>query len=76
MTPAPLQRGIDERGFRGAGAARSPAGKSTVKQLPWPGALLTTIAPWWPRKMPDTAASPRPRPVNFVEKKGSRSWLW
>src|ERR1035441_1330128 len=36
------------------------------------GALVTIIAPLCPRTMPATAASPSPRPVNFVEKKGSK----
>ena len=37
-----------------------------------PGELLTRRAPPWLRTMPITAASPSPRPVNFVVKKGSK----
>ena len=69
--PAPWSAALRAAAGRSA-AARSAAGNSTVKQLPLPGALLTVIAPLWPRRMPATAASPSPRPVNLVEKKGSK----
>ena len=40
--------------------------------VPWPRSLSISMAPRWARTMPSTAASPSPRPVNFVVKKGSK----
>ncbi len=40
--------------------------------VPWPSALDTLMAPRCPRTIPSTAASPSPRPVNFVVKNGSK----
>ena len=40
--------------------------------VPLPGAVSTAIAPLCARMMPSTAERPRPRPVNFVVKKGSK----
>jgi hypothetical protein len=54
------------------GTSRPDAGKMSVKVVPTPGLLSTFIAPWCPRTMPCTAASPSPRPVNFVVKNGSK----
>ena len=40
--------------------------------MPRPGALSTRMPPPCPRTMPSVAASPSPRPVNFVVKNGSK----
>ena len=47
-------------------------GKTTLKRLPSPGALHTTIAAPWARTIPARAARPKPRPGNLVEKNGSK----
>src|ERR1700761_1741630 len=47
------------------------AGKYTRKAAPLPGCDFTSMAPPWPFTIPNVAANPRPRPVNFVVKKGS-----
>ncbi len=67
------------RGPGSAGAGRAGAGtlvltgKSSRKTVPRPTSLSTDRPPLWPRTMPSTAARPRPRPVNFVVKKGSKT---
>ena len=52
--------------------ADSTAGRYTRNVEPLPGVLWTSSAPPWLRTMPRTADSPSPRPVNFVEKNGSK----
>lgn len=42
-----------------------------VKVLPLPGSLATRIMPLCARMIPSAAERPRPRPMNFVVKKGS-----
>lgn len=46
-------------------------GKYTRKTVPLSGSLYTVILPLWAFKMPMVTDNPIPRPVNFVEKKGS-----
>jgi hypothetical protein len=41
-------------------------GSSTRQVVPPSTTLSTSIHPPWLRTIPSTAASPRPRPVNFV----------
>jgi hypothetical protein len=53
-------------------AGRSQAGRRTVNVVPVSGRLSTRSQPWWLFTMPRVAASPRPRPVVFVVKKGSK----
>ena len=48
------------------------AASSTWKRLPLPGVLSTRKVPLWARMIPTTAASPKPRPRNFVVKNGSK----
>ena len=69
----PLARPDGGAGGRGTtGTSMPDAGKMSVKVVPTPVWLSTFIAPWCPRTMPCTAASPSPRPVNFVVKNGSK----
>ena len=53
-------------------AGRSTTGKSTRKVEPRPGSLSTRSPRGGRARCPSTAARPRPRPVNFVVKKGSK----
>ena len=50
----------------------SEHGNQTLHVEPWPGVLTTVIAPPSARTMPCAEASPKPRPMNLVEKKGSK----
>ena len=72
--PRPFHRTSGFAVARGgsSGAARAAGGNRIRNACPRPGSLVTRIAPWWPRTMPSTAASPSPRPVNFVVKNGSK----
>ena len=60
------------RRFSPAITATSLAGSTTEKQLPRPRSLSTSTAPPWAAMMPRHAARPRPCPVSFVEKNGSK----
>ena len=53
-------------------AALSVPGNNKRKVEPRSGWLDTFNAPRWARTIPITAASPSPRPVNLVVKKGSK----
>lgn len=48
-------------------AHESVAGKASSNVDPAPGSLSSRSPAAWPRTIPITAASPRPRPTNFVE---------
>ena len=71
--PVPRQL-ADCRGATAAAADFVEQGRTRRNVLPRPGSLRTSRAPRCTRAMPCTAASPRPRPVNFVVKKGSKTF--
>src|SRR5689334_13898919 len=48
------------------------AGTHTLNVVPCPGLLYTLSAPPCPVTIPSTADNPKPRPVNFVVKNGSK----
>ena len=50
------------------------AGRKILRVLPRPTSLWICTVPLCPRTMPRAAAMPRPRPVNLVVKKGSKSF--
>ena len=58
-----------------AGCGAGASGRYRSKQLPWPGAPRTVIAPWWAATTPCTTDSPSPVPcpTGLVVKKGSKT---
>ena len=75
MVPVPRHAG-GAASASGCAALAAPAGNRTRNVVPLPRSLATLIAPLCLRTMPSTAASPRPRPANFVVKKGSKIRAW
>ncbi len=71
--PRPIQLAVTSLSLTDT-AARSHAGKKSSKVVPAPGADSTRIAPACERMIPWIADMPRPRPLVFVVKKGSKTW--
>ena len=73
ISPSPGRSGAGSASGCSMGCAEVPAARSAWKRVPFPGAPSTRSVPLCAWMIPSTAASPNPRPRNFVVKNGSQT---